>query len=309
MAAPIRITASAKNASPTTAIARSVRPAVRVRSCQSTAVDAQISTTESRPKATSASDPAATPSAMVTPTSRTFQATVKRSRRTALRTASVLTSATLRRPTPPPRLRCGWCGGPVPCSNPPHGASRLPPVALVLGRLPGPPGRRHGPARRDERPQLLRPVLLQHARVVGRAVHGHGARAVPEPRCHRHVRVRAPRRPAARRARVEGPRRPHGHLDRADPGRGDRAAPQGSLRVRPLGARDVRCRLGRPRDRLRPHVGGRDAGVRGATAVRPQVRARALRHDALRADRLLVRDPRGGRRGTHRDARSLVGHA
>ncbi len=45
---------------------------------------------------------------------------------------------------------------------------------IELGRLSGAPDRRDDPARRNQRPQLLRPLLLQPARLERRAVHGDG---------------------------------------------------------------------------------------------------------------------------------------
>ena len=54
--------------------------------------------------------------------------------------------------------------------------------------------------------------------------------------------------------------------------------------------------------RLRPHLERRDPGVRGAAPVHPQARPRAVRHAALRADRLLGGHARGraARRSTSR---------
>ena len=100
--------------------------------------------------------------------------------------------------------------------------------ALVDGRLSDPPDRRAGAARRNERSQLLRPLLLQPARLHRRAVHGHRDGAVPQPRDAGRVRVRVLEGQAARAARVEGARRPHGHDRRPVPRRGDRAAAPGA---------------------------------------------------------------------------------
>ena len=55
----------------------------------------------------------------------------------------------------------------------------------------------------------------------------------------------------------------------------------------------LRPRADRALDRLRPHLEGRDPGVPRAAAVHPQVRPGAVRHPALRPDRLLVGHARG----------------
>ena len=166
---------------------------------------------------------------------------------------------------------------------------------------PRAPDRRVDPLRRHERSQLLRPLLLQPARLERRALHRHGHGPVPEPRRAGRVRVRAARRTSTTSC-----------APRAS------SATAWTRRVGPVPRRGDRSRSSSVRFILEPtehgiafdlDLGGRDPGVRRAAAVHPQVRARALRHHALRADRLLVGHAARRRRDVRGDARPLVGHA
>ncbi len=161
-------------------------------------------------------------------------------------------------------------------------------VALSsMDDYPAPPDRRADPPRRHERPQLLRPLLLQPARLERRAVHGDGARPVPEPR--RAGRLRRASRARAATTCVRASRELGDRMDtqrRPVPRRGDRGAEAAALRPRADGARH----------RLRPRLGGRDPGLPRAAPVHPQARPRPLRHHALRADRLLDGHAHGRRR-------------
>ena len=82
------------------------------------------------------------------------------------------------------------------------------PHDLVLGRLSDPPECGAGALRRDQRSQLLRPLLLQLPRVERRAVPGDGDGAVPESRYAGRLRRGAARSLPPRRARLAGARRP-----------------------------------------------------------------------------------------------------
>ena len=85
-----------------------------------------------------------------------------------------------------------------------RGHGRDCPHAESARRVPRPPDPRHVRPRRHVGPQLLRPLLLQHALEQRRAVRDHRARPVPEPRRDRRVHHRVDRpassTPCARRA-------------------------------------------------------------------------------------------------------------
>ena len=139
-----------------------------------------------------------------------------------------------------------------------------------LRRVPRPPDARHVRPRRHVGPQLLRPLLLQHALEQRRAVRDHRARPVPEPRRDRRVHHRVDRRrsstPSARRASSAATawtRRSARSASRSIEGlqhAAHRAATDNEWGVAG-----------------RPHVHRHGRGARGAAHVQPPVRPRASR--------------------------------
>ena len=143
-----------------------------------------------------------------------------------------------------------------------HGAAprrRPAPDDHRAGRVPDPPAAAADGRRRQQRPQLLRPLVLQRARPHRRHLRHLRRRLLPEPRHQGRLRPGPPRRRADRRApqRRDGPR-PAQPAHRQLPDRGPQAAGGGQGRPR----RDRGHRHGPPLARPVPgHPGGaaRDA--------------------------------------------------
>ena len=170
--------------------------------------------------------------------------------------------------------------------------------ALPPRRLSHPPDRRAGAARRHQRPELLRSLLLQPARLQRRTLPDPRHGAVPEPRRPGRLRSGCTRRDPPGGARLSrAGRGPHGSLDGTLPHRGSRGiAPPAP------GARAQRARRGDGSD-----LAGGDPGAARAAPPHASIRAAHDRHPADLADRPLDRDARD-RRGDLRDhPRSLVG--
>ncbi len=173
-------------------------------------------------------------------------------------------------------------------------------------RVPAPPGAAAGHLGRHQRPQLLRPLLLQRPRPQRRDLRDHRARLLPQPRHQGRLRARPTRRRADRGAPRATPSTTTGSTS-ASAATGSRCSSRCSkLRVVLEETEGIGAR---------PHLGGLLRRAPGAAARDARRQPGDPERPALRPGRHLVGDDPRRRRGDRcdpgpvgRHARPVVGH-